>query len=201
MSASTLTPLALKLATQGPVRTLPIWPRLIRLLHNGTYFLQTTNAVYVWEHPYYPQIYIPSSEFTSSKAAHQSLKVSKGDEIKTDDGKAVAQYWKLTIGDKAIEKVVAFDEGLDGKGKELAGLVKVDFESVDQWFEEDGPIFVHAKDPFKRIEILPSTRHIVVRVGGQKVAETGFAQHLYETGELVQSSWRDLGIGIWLLFC
>ncbi|KAK4500311.1 hypothetical protein PRZ48_008500 [Zasmidium cellare] len=178
--AGSLAPLALKLATQGPVRTLPIFPRLIRLLFNHTYILQTTKAVYIWEHPYYPQIYIPASEFT--KHAHKALKISHGDEIKTDDGKPVAQYWNLSVGDRTIDKAIAFSDTLSGKAKDLAGLVKVDFESVDQWFEEDTPIFVHAKDPFKRIEILSSTRHIVVRVGGQKVAETGFAMHLYETG-------------------
>lgn len=52
---------------------------------------------------------------------------------------------------------------------------------ADQWFEEDTPIFVHPKDPFKRIEILASTRPVKVEIDGKKVAETSTSMHLYET--------------------
>lgn len=54
--------------------------------------------------------------------------------------------------------------------------------STDHWFEEDAPIYVHPKDPYKRIDILPSSRPIEIRVGDQTVARTGYALHLYETG-------------------
>lgn len=60
--------------------------------------------------------------------------------------------------------------------------MKIDFGAIDQWFEEDAPIDVHPKDPFKRIEILPSTREIKVSVDGQQIAHTDTAMHLYETG-------------------
>ena len=60
--------------------------------------------------------------------------------------------------------------------------MKIPFPSIDQWLEESTPIFVHPKDPFKRIDILQSTRHIVIKVGGKKVAETTSSMHLYETG-------------------
>lgn len=110
------------------------------------------------------------------------MKITHGEEIKNDDGKVVARKWTLTVGNRSIDKVLAFDEGLQGKAQEIAGLIKIDFDSLDQWFEESTPITVHPKDPFKRIDILQSTRHIIVRVGGQKVAETNFAMHLYETG-------------------
>lgn len=52
----------------------------------------------------------------------------------------------------------------------------------DSWLEEDLPIYGHPKDPFKRIDILPSTRPIEVRIGGTTVAKSSFAQHLHETG-------------------
>lgn len=51
----------------------------------------------------------------------------------------------------------------------------------DQWFEEDTPIFVHPKDPFKRVDLLSSTRPIKVVIDGKVVAESAFSIHLYET--------------------
>lgn len=53
---------------------------------------------------------------------------------------------------------------------------------MDAWLEEDTPIYVHPKDPYKRIDILQSTRPIEVKVGGQTVAKSNVATHLLETG-------------------
>jgi uncharacterized protein (DUF427 family) len=86
------------------------------------------------------------------------------------------------VGEKKLDNVLSFSSDLSGPAKDLAGLVKVNFDSADQWFEEDTPIFVHPKDPFKRIEILTSTRRIRVFIDDHVVADTRTSQHLYETG-------------------
>lgn len=52
---------------------------------------------------------------------------------------------------------------------------------IDQWLEEDVPIYVHPKDPFKRVEILHSSRPIEVKVGGKTVAKSANSVHLLET--------------------
>ena len=44
------------------------------------------------------------------------------------------------------------------------------------------PIYRHPRDPFKRIELLLSSRPIEVRVGGQTVAKSAYSVHLLETG-------------------
>jgi uncharacterized protein (DUF427 family) len=53
---------------------------------------------------------------------------------------------------------------------------------IDQWFEEDIPIYVHPKDPFKRIDTLPSSRPIEVKIDGKTVAKAASSIHLHETG-------------------
>ncbi|OAR03156.1 hypothetical protein LLEC1_06587, partial [Akanthomyces lecanii] len=57
---------------------------------------------------------------------------------------------------------------------------RLEFQAMDQWLEEDVPIYVHPKDPSKRIEVLPSSRAIEVRVDGTIVARSGFSVHLHE---------------------
>lgn len=52
---------------------------------------------------------------------------------------------------------------------------------VDDWFE-DGAIFAGIKNPYKRIDTKPVSRHIVVKVDGEEVAATDVAVLLNETG-------------------
>jgi uncharacterized protein (DUF427 family) len=59
--------------------------------------------------------------------------------------------------------------------------VKVDFRAIDQWFEEDTPIYCHPKDPYKRIDILPSTRSVKIALDGVTLAESSNALFLLET--------------------
>ncbi|MCJ1483620.1 hypothetical protein MMC06_003788, partial [Schaereria dolodes] len=53
---------------------------------------------------------------------------------------------------------------------------------MDSWFEEEQRIYVHPKDPFKRIDILPSSRTIKVEIDGIVVAESSNVMMLIETG-------------------
>ena len=53
---------------------------------------------------------------------------------------------------------------------------------MDGWFEEDREIYVHPKDPFKRIDILPSSRKVRVEIDGTVTAESASAMFLFETG-------------------
>jgi uncharacterized protein (DUF427 family) len=65
---------------------------------------------------------------------------------------------------------------------ELRTSVRLDWPAMDEWFEEDEPIYVHPRDPYTRVDILASSRHVVVEVGGQIVAESRQPRILFETG-------------------
>ncbi len=64
----------------------------------------------------------------------------------------------------------------------LEGYVRVPWEAADRWLEEESEIVVHPHDPYHRIEVLESSRHVVVRVNGEQVAESRAPRILYETG-------------------
>ena len=49
------------------------------------------------------------------------------------------------------------------------------------WFEEAMEVFVHAKDTSKRVDVVPSERHIRVEVAGELVAESRRPHALFET--------------------
>ena len=55
-------------------------------------------------------------------------------------------------------------------------------EYPDSWFEEDQQIYDGVKNPYKRIDVLPSSRRIEVKIGGVTVAECSNPMFLFETG-------------------
>ena len=64
----------------------------------------------------------------------------------------------------------------------LAGHVHLAWEAMDAWFEEDEEVYVHPRDPYTRVDILASSRHVLVRAGGEVVAESHKPTLLFETG-------------------
>ncbi|KAI4944985.1 hypothetical protein J4E91_008330 [Alternaria rosae] len=90
----------------------------------------------------------------------------------TDGGAHLAS---LTVGNRSSNRILIFNTG------KLKDLVKVDFRAIDQWFEEDMEIYGHPKDPYKRIDILPSSRNVRVAIDGVTLAESSNALFLLET--------------------
>ena len=60
-------------------------------------------------------------------------------------------------------------------------MVSFDWNAMDSWYEEEEEVFVHARDPHKRVDVLLSSRHVRVEVNGETVAETRRPHLLFET--------------------
>ena len=63
----------------------------------------------------------------------------------------------------------------------VEGYVTVAWDAVDAWFEEDDEIVVHPRDPYHRIDVLDTSRRVVVHVNGHELAATSRARILFET--------------------
>lgn len=63
---------------------------------------------------------------------------------------------------------------------DLAGYLILDFDAFE-WREEDEQIVAHPHDPFKRIDILASSRHIRIESEGRLLAESSRPLLLFET--------------------
>jgi uncharacterized protein (DUF427 family) len=114
----------------------------------------------------------------------RGVTLDKGRPIASPDGTVIAHRHTLSVGDRSTSDLIIFTYNLSGPAAVLGGKMKFNFGAVDRWFEEDAPIHVHPKDPFKRIDILPSTRRVQVfdRKGGKQLADAPSSMHLYETG-------------------
>lgn len=114
-----------------------------------------------------PRYYIRNSCLTSH-AKLEKLDVVEG----TDGG---AYMGRLIVGDRSTSRVIIFNTDV------LQDLVKIEFRAIDQWFEEDVPIYLHPKDPYKRIDILQSSRPVKIALHGTTLAESANPLFLLET--------------------
>ncbi|KAL0936254.1 uncharacterized protein CTRU02_208469 [Colletotrichum truncatum] len=173
--------LAQYLLKNGPRKTLPT-SRRVRVILNGTYIVDTTKAIHVWEHEAYPQYYLPTTELRNC-----NWKDKEAIHAADNAASSAAAVVQITIPahdglkEFTTDRALRFSDDEKSSGA-LRGLIRLEFGSMDQWLEEETPIYVHPKDPFKRIDILPSSRSVEVKVAGKTVAKTDFAVHLLETG-------------------
>ncbi|MER7112694.1 DUF427 domain-containing protein [Streptomyces sp. NPDC000229] len=90
-----------------------------------------------------------------------------------------AAYYDLTVGgDTARNAAWSFPEG------DLAGYVAFEWfvrSALDHWYEEETEVFVHPRDPYQRVDALPSSRHVRVEIDKTTVADTRTPVLLFET--------------------
>ena len=65
---------------------------------------------------------------------------------------------------------------------ELPGHVTVKWSDADEWLADEERLVGHARDPFARIDVVRSSRHVVVEHEGVLLAESRRPLLLYETG-------------------
>ena len=147
-------------------------PKRVRALVGGVPMFDTTAALLVWEHPYYPTYYVPRADVRA--------KLQESGETMTRDGLGRGRVLDLEMDDRHVSgAAVAYD---DGTVPGLRDLIRPRWSAMDEWLEEDEPVYVHPRDPYKRIDILSSSRHVRVEVDGVTVAESRRPTLLFETG-------------------
>lgn len=89
----------------------------------------------------------------------------------------------LPIGDIDPAALAELDEaGHVHREDSVPEHVRLDWDAVDAWFEEDEQVYVHPRSPFVRVDALRSTRTVRVELDGLVLAESSAPVLLFETG-------------------
>lgn len=64
---------------------------------------------------------------------------------------------------------------------EAEGYVRVEWDAVEAWYEEDAQVFMHPRNPYHRIDCLHTHRHLRVELEGEVLVDTTDTLVLYET--------------------
>lgn len=158
--------------TVPPARTEPN-ARWIRALIDDQTVVDTTDALFVWENPYYPQWYIPIADVAGELRPTGEVTATG------DRGPAHTVDLQATGGSVIVKAGRIHPEAPDPA---LRDRVRFRWSALDRWFEEEVEVFVHPRSPYARVDVLPSTRHVVVRIGDIVVADSSRPSILYETG-------------------
>ncbi len=153
--------------------TMPV-PKRLRVKAGGVTVADTINAVILHESDHIPVYYFPLADIRGD------LMVASP-HVATDPYKGKAHYYSLKLGDRVIEDFM-WRYAPPAGGPDISRHVSFEWEKADHWYEEDEEIFVHPRDPFRRVDTLPSSRHVQVYLNGELVADSWRSMLLFETG-------------------
>lgn len=160
------------MSTRGKIRVEPA-PRRVRAYLGGEVVADTVNALYVWERPYYPTYYFPAADVRTD------LLAPTGDTHRSPS-RGKAEVHTVKAGGKEAAGAASWYR--ESPIEEIEDHIRFDWEAMDAWFEEDEEVYVHPRDPYTRVDVLQSSRHVEVVVNGVKVADSHQPRLLFETG-------------------
>ena len=177
----------------GQLRHEPTAKRIQAMLGGDT-VVDSTRAVLVWE----PRRIVPSYAVPVEDVRGDLVPAGAAAGVVGGDvGVALADVTALRVLDPRIPFTVHSTAGeavdLHAAGQvrpgagfrpadpDLAGLVILDFAAFDAWYEEDELNVAHPRDPFHRIDVLPSSRQVRLELDGQVLAVSSRPVLLFET--------------------
>jgi uncharacterized protein (DUF427 family) len=95
--------------------------------------------------------------------------------------KGDASYRSIRVGDRVAKNALwVYDEPL-APATWLRGLAGVYMARLDRWLDEDEEVLAFT-DPYHRVDVRRTSRHVQVRAKGELIADTTEALLLSETG-------------------
>ena len=88
--------------------------------------------------------------------------------------------WTVTAGNKRADTAAWTYPDPSGPTAALAGHVTFSWRQLE-WYEEDERVLVHARDPYKRVDTLRSSRRVQVYAGDTLIADSIRPLLLFET--------------------
>jgi uncharacterized protein (DUF427 family) len=146
--------------------------RRVRVFLGGQLVADTKRPLLVWEKPYYPVYYFPVEDVVAE--------LTPTGETTSSPTRGEATI--LTVSILGSRAEAAAYRHYDSPVDRLRRHVAFRWQAMDAWFEEDEQVFVHARNPYTRVDILQSSRHVRVQIDGVTIAETSMPKLLFETG-------------------
>jgi uncharacterized protein (DUF427 family) len=156
------------------VFTMPA-PKRLRVAVGDKIIADTVEGLLLHESDHLPVYYFPIADVAMDYLianGKSTMCPYKGD----------TTYYSLEMIDRSVENIMWRYPDPIPQCPDIADYVGFEWGLVDHWYEEDEEIFVHARDPYRRIDCLPSSRRVEVFLGGEMVADSTKSVFLFETG-------------------
>jgi uncharacterized protein (DUF427 family) len=152
-------------------------PRWIRVKFGGTIIADSRRALLLGQYGPGPfPGYLPSYYFPQADVRMDALEPTA-----RQDQRGVVAYRTLGIAGQVAEHAAWIVQTPPPAFAALQGMVSFRWDRMDAWYEEQEEVFVHARDPHQRVDVIASSRHVRVEIGGLTIAETRRPYLLFET--------------------
>lgn len=147
-------------------------PRWVRVELNGECVADSRRVLLVWEPGRTPFYVFPREDVRLDWLEPATVTPDEAGKI----------YWDVKVGERTARKAAwSYPEPPDSYAA-LKNHIAFVWHKMDHWYEEEEEVFVHPRDPHKRVDAIPSLRHVRVVIDGQTVADTHRPTLLFETG-------------------
>ncbi len=140
-------------------------PKWVRVLFGGQVIADSRRVLLLRENGRWPLYFFPQQDVRMElleESGHKTNRESVGEAI----------HWSIRVDAQvAADAAWAYPDPVPSAAG-LENLITFDWEAMGAWFEEDEELFSHARDPYHRVEAIPSSRHVKVVLDGVTLAET-----------------------------
>ncbi len=130
--------------------------RWVRVYFGGTKIADTKQALLVFERGPFPTYWFPIEDVQLDCLTAEDQPRASG-----------TLFWTLRVGDRVAKKAARSNSSRTDDWAVLGGHIAFYWDKMDAWFEEDDKVFVHPVDPYHRVDVLHSSRHIRVEIAGR----------------------------------
>jgi len=149
-------------------------PKRIRVEVGGEVIADSRHAFILHESGLQPTYYFPPEDVRADVLEPTDRHThcpKKGD----------ASYYTIQAGGETVENGAWYYPAPLDDAPFLKNLVAFYFDRMGRWLEESEEIGVHARDPYHRVDVVSTDRHIRVSLDGELLAETDRALALFES--------------------
>ncbi len=163
----------------------------VRAMLDGQTVVDTRRALLVWE----PQRVVPGYAAPIADLAGELVPVAPLDRAQTiplvtlqAGGPRVIESADFALHTTDGEALTVRLAGADLVGAafratdpDLDGYVLLDWDAFDRWLEEEEEVRGHPRDPFHRVDVRLSSRHVRIELDGELLAESSRPRLVFET--------------------
>jgi uncharacterized protein (DUF427 family) len=150
-------------------------PKRLRVEVGDLTVADTVEGLVMYESDHLPVYYFPIEDVDDAMLMPSATRTES-------PFKGTAAHYSLNTGITLVEDAGWRYREPPPECPPISDYIAFYWNKINKWYEEDEEIFVHARDPFRRVNCLSSSRRIEVFVDGEKVADSKRGVFLFETG-------------------
>lgn len=146
----------------------------MRVEFNGETVADSTAVMLAREERRSPVYYFPLADIRTDLMSASSHETHC-------DYRGTASCWHLCVNGITAQNAVWSYQAPYDETKIFAGYAAFAWIQMDHWYEEDEEIFLHPRDPNRRVDVVSSSRSVEIILGGEIVAQSRRVMFLFET--------------------